>query len=176
MTLTDLQRRKFKVAFDSQDLDGSGTLTQEDFDRLIANLQKLSSKNNKAISMYTEMWNNLKSKADTDGDAQVTLEEWYNYIEKLIADKDRFDNYVVSTAGTLLESIDSDGDNNINWDNYKLLAQALNITESEAEIAFKKVDKSGDGVLSITELQEHVKEFYVTTDENSPSNWLFGKF
>jgi len=177
MALTELQKRKFKVAFDSQDVDGTGVLTQEDFQRLIDNLTNINDKpNTEATALYEEMWQDLLSKADVDKSGGVTLDEWYDYIEQLISDEERLDKYVINTAVTVLNSLDSTGNNKINLDEYKVLAAALNISESDADTAFEKLDKSGDGSLDIDELKENIKEFYLTEDENAPGNWLFGKF
>lgn len=177
MALTELQERKFKVAFDSQDVDGTGVLTQADFERLIENLTTINNKSNDlAKKLYTEIWNDLTSKADIDGDGGVTLDEWYSYIEELIKDSARFDKYVLSTAVTVLKSLDATGNNRLGLDEYKKLAAALNVSESDAEAAFNKLDTSGNGEVDITELQAAVREFYLTEDENAPGNWLFGQF
>lgn len=177
MALTDLQQRKFKVAFDSQDVDGTGVLTQADFDRLIENLATINNKpNDLAKKLYTEMWEDLTSKADIDGNGGVTLDEWYGYIEELIKDSARFDKYVVSNAVTVLKSLDATGNNRLGLDEYKKLAAALNVSESDAEAAFKKLDTSGNGELEIAELKAAVREFYLTEDENAAANWLFGNF
>ena len=94
----------------------------------------------------------------------------------MISDEELLYKYVINTAVTVLNSLDSTGNNKINLDEYKVLAAALNISESDAETAFEKLDKSGDGSLDIDELKENIKEFYLTEDENAPGNWLFGKF
>ncbi|MEG5059110.1 hypothetical protein QUB60_06355 [Microcoleus sp. A2-C5] len=176
MALTELQKRKFKVAFDTQDIDGSGVLTPEDFEGYISQLKRIDSKNTSAISLYEEMGEDLKSKADIDSSGGVTLDEWYNYIEELINDPARFNKYIIDPAVTLLKSVGSSGENYITMDEYKKLSKALNIERSDAETAFNKLDKSGDGRLDITELKEAVREYYFTEDENSSANWLFGSF
>ncbi len=177
MALTELQKRKFKAAFDSQDFDGSGVLTQEDFDGFFAQIKRFAGQNLTIEELLQKQWSELNSKADVDKNGGVTLEEWYDYLDDLMNDPKRFEDYIIQTAKTLLALINPDENAIITLEEYTKFVKALSVESREAEIAFKKLDKSGDGRLSIGEFLKNVREFYFNKDdEKAPSNWLFGKF
>ncbi|MGB8690437.1 MAG: hypothetical protein WCD53_24320 [Microcoleus sp.] len=176
MALTELQKRKFKVAFDSQDTDGSGVLTQKDFDALRAKMQASFPVTKKLKALLEDQWNALQSNIDSNKDGNVTIEEWYEYLDGIIHDEKKFEDYIQQTADSLLESLDTNKDKTISKAEYIKFSLAVGVKEDDAEAAFEQLDKSGDASISIDELKENIKEFYLTEDENAPGNWLFGKF
>ncbi len=177
MALTELQKRKFKAVFDSQDFDGSGVLTQRDFHGFLAQIQRVIPMGGRLISGLHSQWYQIQSGADLNRDGEVTLEEWYQYLDEVIHDPSLFEEYIFRTAITLFESLDADGDRIISIREYVAFSRAVGVGTGEALNAFEQLDRSRDGRLSIDELIEAVREFYLNSDnEDAPSNWLFGKF
>ncbi|WP_197047449.1 EF-hand domain-containing protein [Planktothrix serta] len=177
MALTELQKRKFKAAFDSQDLDGSGVLTNRDFDGFLAQIQRGIPVSGRLISSLHSQWYEIQSKADLNGDGEVTLEEWYQYLDDVIHDESRFYRQIMKTIQTLLNSLDTDEDKNITKQEYVIFSRSVGVGIGDALTAFEKLDSNGNGSISIDELIGHIEHFYLNEDdENAPSNWLFGKF
>ncbi|MGH6657236.1 MAG: hypothetical protein ACRDVE_18790, partial [Actinocrinis sp.] len=51
---------------------------------------------------------------------------------------------------------------------------AYGVCADDAERAFKAVDRNGDGILSVDEVQKAIREFYLSDDPRAPGNLIFG--
>lgn len=182
MALSELQKRKLKVEFQSYDLDGDGTINQDDFEGLAAQIARVTgiksgaSEYEQLKSEYQKHWNELKKIADSDGNDEVSLDEWYKYSESIINDQKQFDQYVIDSTSRLVELIDTDNDGKLTLENYKRFFTAYGLGASEEEAIFKKLDANGDGFVTKDEVLKLVREFYLSQDENAPGNWILGKF
>ncbi len=183
MALAELQKRKLKIAFEGYDFDGSGVLDEKDIERVVSKtstirgIQAGSPDYEKLKSGFLDSWNALQKVADANNDGEVNLEEWYAFFDKIINNQKEFDEYIGTAANTVVPWLDSDGDGQINLEDYKGFISSFNkLGNSEAEIAFKKLDANGDGVLTYDELKNHIRDFYLSQDEESSSNWFFGRF
>jgi Ca2+-binding EF-hand superfamily protein len=183
MALAEIQKRKLKVAFESYDFDGNGVLDKEDLERAAVQTSKIkdlkvgTTEEKKVESAYTVGWDDLKGIADADNNGEVTLDEWYVFFEGVISDTNKLENFLQVGATQILSNIDSDGDGQITLEDYKEFIFSFNkLGKKDAETAFKKLDTNGDGAITPEELKNHFRDFYVSTDENTPGNWLLGGF
>jgi Ca2+-binding EF-hand superfamily protein len=78
--------------------------------------------------------------------------------------------------GTIFDIIDQDGDGQITLPNYRRYFEAWGLDETLAELAFAKLDLSGDGHLSRHAFIQLCTNFYISDDPNVPGNWLFGPY
>lgn len=186
MALTELQKRKLKVAFEIYDFDHDGSLTKDDLERAAAQTSKIKpvkagsteqdKLEEKVESVYTIGWDELQGVADADNNGEVSLEEWYVYFDGLIHDQNKFEQYLEAAATKLIPNLDSDGDGKITLEDYKEFFFSFNdLGKSEAQTAFQKLDTNGDGFITHDELKGHFREFYLSTDENAPGNWILGR-
>jgi len=128
-------------------------------------------------SVYTIGWDELQGVADSDNNGEVTLDEWYVFFEGLINDQNKIEQYLQAAATKLIPNLDSEGDGKITQEDYKEFIFSFNeLGKSEAETAFQKLDTNGDGSITHDELKSHIREFYLSTDENAPGNWFLGRF
>lgn len=183
MALAEIQKRKLKVAFESYDFDGNGVLDIQDLERAAVQTSKIKDlkpgtpEEKKVEDVYKVGWNDLKAVADADNNGEVTLDEWYVFFDGVISDQNKLEQYLQVAATHLLPKLDSDGDGQITLEDYKEFIFSFNkLGKKDAETAFKKLDTNGDGALTPEELKNHVRDFYVSTDENTPGNWLMGNF
>lgn len=182
MALSELQKRKLKVEFQSYDLDGDGTITQDDSEGLLTQIARVTgvksgaSEYEQLKSEYQKHWDELKKIADTDGNGEVSLDEWYSYSESIINDQNQFDQYVIASTNRLVELVDTDNDGRLTLEDYKRFFTAYGLGASEEEAIFTKLDANGDGFVTRDEVTELVREFYLSQDENAPGNWILGKF
>lgn len=185
MALTELQKRKLKIAFESYDFDHDGSLTKDDLERAAAQTSKIKEVKagsteqdklqDKVESVYTIGWDELAG-ADTDSSGEVSLDEWYEFFDGLINDQNKIEQYLQAAATKLIPNLDSDGDGQITLEDYKEFIYSFNdLGKSEAQTAFQKLDTNGDGAISHDELKSHIRDFYLSTDENAPGNWLLGR-
>lgn len=183
MALAEIQKRKLKVAFKIYDFDRNGVLDKQDLERAAVQTSKIkdlevgSTEEKKVESVYTIGWDELKGVADADNNGEVTLDEWYVFFDGLINDQNKLEQFLQAGATKLLPNLDSDGDGKITREDYKEFIFSFNeLGKSDAVTAFQKLDTNGDGFLTPEELKNHFRDFYLSTDENTPGNWLFGDF
>lgn len=183
MALAEIQKRKLKVAFESYDFDGNGVLDIQDLERAAVQTSKIkdlkpeTTEEKKVESVYTIGWDDLKGVADADNNGEVTLDEWYVFFDGLISDTNKIEQFLQAAATKLIPNLDADGDGKITPEDYKEFIFSFNkLGKSDAETAFKKLDTNGDGFMTYDELKNHVRDFYLSTDENTPGNWLLGHF
>ena len=183
MALAELQKRKLKVAFESYDFDHDGSLTKDDLERAASQTSKIkdlksgSQAQEKVESVYTIGWDDLQGVADADNNGEVTLEEWYVFFDGLINDQNKIEQYLQAAATKLIPNLDSDGDVKITQEDYKEFLFSFNeLGKCDAETAFKKLDTNGDGFITHDEMKGHIREFYLSTDENAAGNWMLGRF
>lgn len=183
MALADVQKRKLKVAFESYDFDHNGVLDAQDLERAASQTSKIkdldsgSTEQKNVESVYFLGWDDLKGVADADNNGEVTLDEWYVFFDGLISDKNKLEQFLQAAATKLIPNLDSDGDGKITPEDYKEFIFSFNeLGKSEAETAFQKLDTNGDGFMTHEELKNHIRDFYLSTDENTPGNWFLGRF
>lgn len=99
-----------------------------------------------------ELANMFKS-IDTDGDGKLSFSEMEAAIKKFEANDDQKGREEVTE---LLKYADQDGDGCISWPELLSAATAtyLSVKEERYWRAFKEMDKNGDGMLSVAEVQE----------------------
>lgn len=183
MALAEIQKRKLKVAFESYDFDQNGVLEKEDLERAAVQTAKINdlevgtAGEKKVESVYTIGWDELKAVADADNNGEVTLDEWYVFFDGVINDSSKLEHFLQVAATTLIPNLDSDGDGQITLEDYKEFIFSFNkLEKTDEETGFQKLDTNGDVFLTPDELTNHVRDFYLSTDENTPGNWLMGNF
>lgn len=73
------------------------------------------------------------------------------------------------------ELADTDGDGYVGRDDFATMQHAFGTAREESDFAFDQLDRDGDGRLSLDELIEAVREFYVGEDDNAAGRWFFGR-
>lgn len=181
MTLTEFQKRKLEIAFESYDFDGDGSLSKQDLERVASQASKIqdlragSSGKKKVESVITIGWDDLQGIADSNSDGEVTLDEWYIFFDELVNNQSKFDQYLQASANRLIPYLDSDADGQITLEDYKDFILSFNLGKSEAETAFKKLDTNNDGFITREELKKIIEEFYLSNDEKATGNWFLGR-
>lgn len=182
MALTELQKRKLQVAFESYDFDGDGALEKEDLERVASQTSKIQDLKSgtpgkkKVESVVTIGWDELQGIADADSSGEVTLDEWYVFFDGVINNPNKFEQYIQAAASRMIPYLDSDGDGKISLEDYKEFILSFNLGKGDAETAFKKLDTDNDGDITHEELKERIREFYLSDDENAAGNWFLGRF
>ena len=183
--MTEVQKERFERLFNAYDCDRDGFLTLDNFTDHVYKLavlrgQSLDSEAVQAlVADLTAWWNQLAAAADTNGDGQVSREEFFTWATDLAAMLTQ-----ASEAGgpwpldpwfdKLYGMIDADGDGRITLDEYEEWCKALGIHgEMDAEGAFLGFDKDLDGYLSREEFARVSRQFWVSPSPNTPGHrWL----
>jgi Ca2+-binding EF-hand superfamily protein len=70
--------------------------------------------------------------------------------------------------------LDSDGDGKVSLEDYILFCGAYNVSEAQARMSFGLFDRDDSGDITQQEVEEMVKEFYLSDDPKAPGNLFFG--
>jgi Ca2+-binding EF-hand superfamily protein len=71
---------------------------------------------------------------------------------------------------------DRDHDGRINLDDWQLFFRTTGVAEEHFATAFDKLDRDGNGYLTIDEIAAAGREFYGSDDPDAPGNWLYGDY
>ncbi|CAH1267999.1 Hypp3820 [Branchiostoma lanceolatum] len=187
VALTDFQRKKIENCFDFYDINNDGILRfDEDFETALKAYIKLNgwTEDSKQYVQYyrrwVAFWNNLYAgkmfRKDGKGDQQITREEFHSMWTHALmnrTDINKAPRWVRDLIPNTYHAIDTDGDNTIKLKDYEKFFEAFGRNNSAADI-FNKLDINGDGMVSRTEWDIHMQDFFISEDETRPGNHLWG--
>jgi Ca2+-binding EF-hand superfamily protein len=181
--LTDLQKQKLSHLFRVLDANRDDVLERADYDAIVSNLStqygwKPGSEPYSALeALYLGIWNNLKSRADANGDGKVSLREFLDFHDVMLASPELYQQITVGTVELLFRAFDRDHDGHVTGDDFRQFFDAYRIsTPGVAATAFHKLDVTGHGRISREDALHRVKEYYFSSEPDAPGNWLFGPY
>lgn len=201
--LSELRKRKLKKLFDLYDVDGSGFITEADYEKMADSQAEIqgykpgSFEYNIIRSQFRTLWKQLQKEMDVDNDGQVTLEEFLEYKDKQLSFKEGYrplwleqrsgtetaqayeksgDDAIAKLTNLIFERLDTDSSGEISIEEYKKGFLANQSDESLSEEIFSKLDLNGDGKLDKEEVLQHVRDFFYSDDPEAPGNWILGSY
>ena len=180
--LTELQSRKLLKLFCMYDGDRNGFLVQQDFEKIVDRLAKvknLGARSPKILALkerFVVVWKSLLAKADVSGDKKICLNEWMAYYADVLGDETKYTQEVQALMKLIFEVFDTNGDGQINQEEWAALFQIYNIHPAYAPPAFEQLDENQDGVLSQAEILALVDDFFCGDTADSVANSMFGPY
>lgn len=173
--------RKYAKRFEMLDVDGSGVVSRADFELLAERLVKGlgvtagSPKAQRVRDSYLELWSALRRTIGGGGD-ELARSDFIAGLMRMAGDRAGFKRVIEPIARLNLSLCDVDGDGQLDEVEFITLLKLFNAgSVAEASDIFRRLDTSGDGYLSLTEILEALCDFYVSEDPDAPGNSLFGK-
>jgi Ca2+-binding EF-hand superfamily protein len=180
--LTDFQKRKLTALFNLYDVNKDGFVEQADFEHIVRNLattqgfQAGSEEYTRLSANHMAVWHNIQRLSGASDSQRVTPQEFIAGHDQLLEVKDNFLATVGSFADSIIELSDRDGDRRLSQQEYVADLRGFNAAEADANEAFRRLDRNGDGYLTHEEISLAVEEFYYSEDPEAPGNWLIGPF
>lgn len=184
---TELHKQKLMHMFELLDVDGNGVLEYDDFRMVVDTMAEergWERNNRRYISLVASnkrLWKMISRDIDIDGNGSISLMEWLAFhIKAFIEDplnqgfQPKFSAALRATASFFCDMLDSDGDGKVCIDDYIAFCAAYNVSEAKARFSFKLFDRDGSGDITMQEVEEMVKEFYLSDDPSAPGNLFFG--
>lgn len=175
--LSDFRTRKVASGFAELDADEDGRLERGDIEMLVEShgsaygFEPGSPEYEDLARKTLGIWDQLRQ-FDSDGDGQVTLEEYVAGFDAFISQRDAF----MAGMGALVDSFysmaDRDGDGLISEEELILHYRAWRHSEDQAREAFTHLDRGGRGGISKQDWMRNLEEFYFSDDPEAPGNWL----
>lgn len=180
--LSALQTEKITHYFQSVlDQDRNGVLEENDFREIGESLcilwrYKPGTKQydrvmNQCISNWRMFENYFKQER-----AVADLEHFLKFFDEILSPEGRpmYERFVVEMVKDAFDSFDINKDGVISINEYVDMFMCYHIKIKYSAKAFLKLDRNGDDHITKEELLEAVNEFFMSNDEKSPGNWLFG--
>jgi Ca2+-binding EF-hand superfamily protein len=179
--VSEFQKRKLSLRFYMVDTSKNGIVELSDFEHQgqkvaeLRGIQPGSAEYEEIISAYIGIWETYWKGADTDGDNAITVDEYIKFTERAIAAKAEGKVQLV-TGKDVFDTLDINGDGEIDLKEYAIYLKALGRSEEDAKIAFFKIDRDGDGKLSRDEFATAMYDYHTSNDPQDPANWAFGSY
>ena len=164
MALTEQQKSKLQVGFNSLDFDRSGFLSAEDYVEKAKSLAMLkgyevgSSEHNAIESQLLEIWGKVQQAVDSNGDQKVTLEEFLNFADN--AGTSLIEDVFVKTTDMVFDLADTNGDGKINFNESKSFFLLFESNLGAASESFSQIDTNNIGEITKEQTREMVRSAF----------------
>jgi len=168
--------RRFAVI----DTDGNGVWQRDDGQLLTRRLCEAfghapdSAAGRALAGAQQALFDAMLAHLDANDDAQISRDEFVTGVGRDIADRPGFDAAVCSTARTLIQVADMDGNGVLDAGEYARLAAAYGARAGQAERAFSRLDQDRNGMLDAAELTTAISQFFASRDPRARGNVAFG--
>lgn len=182
--LTDLQTRKLTRTFQLADMDHDGVLEKSDYEQYAAQMAQSFD-----VASDSSAYQTLQQKIMGDweisrqmlskNDDTISLDEFLTFHDGII-NSPMLDAYVVGYVDSTLAMwrvVDPHGPANAaNPFRFARFLKTFGVSEAEANEAFHRLDKNGNGMMEREEMIAAQKEFFASDDPNAAGNWLLGAY
>ena len=179
--LTEAQKKFNTQVFKRVDLNNDGYLDQSDYEnraqQVAGNLgySEDSPECNKLKDDYIAIWNEIKSKADQNGDGKVTLDEYLAFADSGYSQDDLLEKTSIRLSDSLFDILDENKDGFLSPEEFKKLDKTFQNNTSKAEELFNMLDANGDGKISQEEFRQLVRVSYKSEDPSHPGKIITNK-
>lgn len=182
--LTDLQIRKITRAFQLADMDHDGVLEKSDYEQYAAHMAHAFdvASDSSAYQMLHQKimsdWEMARQMLSKDDD-KITLQEFLAFHDSILHSP-MFDAFVAGYVDSTLAMwrvVDPQGPADAaNAFRFARFLKTFGVSEADANEAFRRLDKNGNGVMERDEMIAAQQEFFASDDPNAAGNWLLGAY
>lgn len=180
--LSAIRRLKVMHLFKLIDVNYNGYVDRQDFRNLIFSLGSARPAEEGADTYedleraVMNLWDKISTMSDSSFDGRVDMEEWLKFFTHALSDDLYYNGLIRPLETTLINLIDTNGDGRISVGDYRDMALAINVDESEISDIFLRLDANRDGYISADEAQTAIHQFFTSDDPDAPGNWFFGEY
>lgn len=138
---------EYREAFNLFDKDGSGTITTDEFIKVLKNLGQKVSKE-EAEKICTDL--------DADGSGEVDFDEFVSYMQKMKAESEELSEE--DKVKRAFRTFDLNGDGTISKDEFRYILKGLGddkFSEEEVDQLFREADIDNDQKLNYNEFVDY---------------------
>jgi Ca2+-binding EF-hand superfamily protein len=177
---TQLQIRKIDREFGLLDGDGRGSVEHRDYLRmaerfLVAFGASPGSRRGRAvIDGYTALWDHHRRAFDRDRDLRITREEFRVAVEMSVLRENGFTEVYAPLLRSIIALVDSPERGVLDRRDFTRLMGVFGVDPRDAAVTFAELDTDDDRRLTDAELIEAFRQYYFSTDPDTPANRLLG--
>jgi Ca2+-binding EF-hand superfamily protein len=179
--LSDFQKSKLARRFELLDADGDGYITGADYDAVAANVCQAfgyaegTPQHEKVHMTYLNMWVRLSAEMDREGGGRVSRKQYVAWCaDSIVEAEGGYDRVIAPIIRSVFDLADADGNGVVDIEELTTWFNSYGVCADDAEQAFTRLDRNGDGLLDFAEVQRAVREFYTGDDPAAPGNAVFG--
>ena len=178
---TETHKRKVHHLFNVLDIDRNGQLQPDDFvnvgRKIVAqlNLDKDSRSARLILLKAHRLFVQLLTDLDNP-EMSLTIWDWVEFFRNQVDSSNGkiLKYYIHRTSRHIFDLFDMNRDKMISMEEYANMLMIYNIPQNTAQQGFAELDSNGDGLISIEEMIEGLKNFFKSPDVNAKGNMIFG--
>ena len=183
MSLTEQQKayhlRKMRTCGARLDVNKDGVVSREDFELMSERLSKYSNLTDERSKSVTEGFMKIADLIHLKKGVKFSVEEFVSKLSETLLSKSLEDRRAMIRYdhAPLFEVLDTNSDGHISVEEFKvyLKVMAPDVSEEEAEHAFKTIDTDKNGEISSEEFFASAEEFFYGVEETEVSRVFWGK-
>jgi Ca2+-binding EF-hand superfamily protein len=172
MPSSESRTRTLRARFQHWDRDRNGYLERSDLEEAARRVggtfnQPADSPEQLAlIESCRQLWQTLAQHADVDLDGRISQDEYVAAFNNgVMAEPGAFDDLYRAVLQDVVELADANGDGRLDEAEYlRLMSSWYDADEADAVAAFHRLDRDGDGFLTLDELVLSAMAFYYSED------------
>ncbi|MEU6199267.1 hypothetical protein [Streptomyces sp. NPDC047061] len=112
---------------------------------------------------------------DANMDTRVTKDEMSSCVERTMVGKSASDlpGYIREVTAGVFALMDADGNGKVGKSEFEKYLKARNVTDPSAAGEFARLDRDGDGSLTLEDLGHATHGFFTAPEYDVPEHWLF---
>ena len=180
-TPADIKAKKYRRFFDGLDLDGSGKISQNDFDLFgqryakAKNLPTNDADVKRLTSLLCQFWVEVIQPCDRDGDGEVSFEEMLAGFKQSFTSPADYPSQIEPITVAFFKIADQNNNGTIEENEFiDIFSSSLGASRSDIEKVFRGLDSDNSGALTRDEYDAALSEFFYGDDPNSLAAHLFG--
>jgi Ca2+-binding EF-hand superfamily protein len=182
MEISSFLDRKLSRRFRAYDDDGNGLLDRSDFERPVARVAEEfgegpgSPARQRLLELSLGLWEHLVKVSDKDADGRISEGEYKAaFAAGLLVTPEAFDQGYVPFCNAVMDIADQDRDGKLTMsDHVRWISTMLRQPEADAREAFRRMDRDGNGFITVRDLVETIRGYYFDESADSPGHWLLG--
>jgi Ca2+-binding EF-hand superfamily protein len=179
--LSDFQKSKLDRRFELVDADGDGYITASDYDAMAARVCEAfghpagSPAYERVHMAFLNLWVRLSKKMDRAYTGRISRRQFVSSCaDSLVEHEGGYERVIAPLVRGIFEIADADQDGALDIQELTTWFNAYGVCADDAERAFRRLDRNGDGLLDRDEVQQAVKEYYTGDDPAAPGSAIYG--
>ncbi|TSB23358.1 EF-hand domain-containing protein [Streptomyces benahoarensis] len=163
-----VQEERLQRRFQLWDRDGDGRIDRSDWENEAQRILRAfetapsSDRGEAVLTAYLGMWDYLAGHAGIEDGGSLGFDQFRDLAGRQLLDRgpEGFDEVLRPTIGSIVGLCDTDGDGQVDPEEFRSWIRAIGSPEETAETAFQAIDADGDGKLTVEELVQAVHKYH----------------
>lgn len=179
MTTSAFQEEKLAKRFKWWDSNGDGLIDEGDFRLAARRLGEAfghapgSPAQAEAERECQRIWQQLASQAGVDRDGSIDESHFVNALGTVAGTHAGVDETYLPMVEAMLRLADSDGDGRLSIDEFaRFLVAVIAVPQADATEVARRLDSDGDGHVTLQQIMDSAKEFYLSDNSEGANHRL----